>query len=231
MEFVLKDNKLLKLVFSKTNIGNRTKNLDEHGHISGENWSISYIIDGFYHSDYARDSSLNINDLFKPLDRNDMDQLLSLLDLSITKIENTTGKASAVFALCCDSFMHIISCGDTRAYLLSQKIRTRDHSQAQHLIDIGKFKENSPILHNTLKQLRRCLEKGSNINDLDTKEYKEVEDLILCSDGIWNKVSNDNEFYNVGSKEHANELFNVAKKISPLDNQTLLYLQSPRGLN
>jgi len=217
---------LLQLIFSKTSIGNRTENLDKHGHISGDNWSISYIIDGFHHSDYANHLSANINDLFQPLDVQNMTQLLSLLNLSITKVKSTSGKASAVFALCCNNSMRIITCGDTRAYLLNKKARTKDHSQAQHLIDIGKFKDNNQILHRTLKQLRRCLDKTSSIDDLDTTTYKDVEDLILCSDGIWNKINSDNQFYDVASEEHASDLFYIATKIEPLDNQTLMYLRA-----
>lgn len=132
-----KESKLLKLIFSKTNIGNRTENLDRYSHISGDNWSISYVIDGFHHSDYANDLSSNINDVFKQLDVRDMTQLLFLLNQSITKVKSSIGKASVAFALCCNDSMVIVTCGDTRAYLLNRKVRTKDHSQAQHLIDIG----------------------------------------------------------------------------------------------
>ena len=60
---------------------------------------------------------------------------------------------------------------------------------------------------------------------MDKSRYENVEDLILCSDGVWNKVNSDDMFYNVNSKEHARELFNIAMGTGPLDNQTLMYLR------
>lgn len=88
--------------------------------------------------------------------------------------------------------------GDSRFYLYRDNrlvVRTRDHSRAQELIERGMITEKEAAEHYARNDLTNCLGNGryegpgaavSDIYRLD-----EGDALLLCSDGVWSPLAED----------------------------------------
>jgi PPM family protein phosphatase len=96
-------------------------------------------------------------------------------------------------------------CGDSRIYRMTpQEIlwRTRDHSIPQDLLDIGLITEEELVHHPEQNQLTRSI----NVNQLhriDIKlspAIKSNETFVLCSDGFWEYVRQE-EFLQLADLE------------------------------
>lgn len=92
------------------------------------------------------------------------------------------------------SWIHI---GDSRLYLFRsgrRLLRTRDHSSAQMLVDLGEINEAEMATHPAQNRLYRSL--GNNESpkpELGGEELVTGDLLVLCSDGVWGHI-NDSEF-------------------------------------
>jgi serine/threonine protein phosphatase PrpC len=218
---------MLSLYFSETYQGDRSENLDRFNHIKGSNWTISYILDGYGLATphYVDELTLNIKSQIIGLGKTTKKQIFIAIDQAISSTTESKGKASAVFAICIDSETHLISIGDTRAYLLDSKARTKDHSQVQHLIDNGAVSSEKANQHPLRKYLRRSLKGGHSIDSFDIYENIEDDTIILCSDGFWCNFSDD-DIFNIENTKDAAHIFNTSKKlnIGNADNQTLIFL-------
>lgn len=94
-------------------------------------------------------------------------------------------------------WMHV---GDSRCYHFrdGQRLsRTRDHSAAQILVDLGEISEAEIANHPDQNRLYRSLGEGMLIKpEIGEAAVMEDDLLVLCSDGVWSQIS-DQEVWTV----------------------------------
>jgi serine/threonine protein phosphatase PrpC len=124
--------------------------------------------------------------------------------------------------------------GDSRAYLIhSGKIEqiTRDHSYVQRLYELGQLEDaaNHPIKN----VLYRALGQGESLEvDVYTKRLPAMSFLLLCSDGLWGQVR-DQDILDIIAR-HSNaqaacaELIMAANQAGGVDNVSAILVQIPR---
>ena len=87
-------------------------------------------------------------------------------------------------------WMHI---GDSRFYHLRagrRLVRTRDHSTAQMLMELGEISEAEIANHPDQNRLYRCLGGGQPAKpEIGSGSVSTGDLLVLCSDGLWEHVS------------------------------------------
>jgi serine/threonine protein phosphatase PrpC len=86
--------------------------------------------------------------------------------------------------------------GDSRAYLIynDQRIETitRDHSLVRRLEELGQITSAEAAVHPQRNVLYRALGQGETLDaDLLTVPFPVGSYLLLCSDGLWGVVSDD----------------------------------------
>ena len=103
----------------------------------------------------------------------------------------TTLVAAAVF----DDQAVIAHLGDSRAYLLRDgRLRrlTRDHSRVQELVDNGTITPEQAKDHPDRSMLTRNLGHRPSVEpDIATEPLQPGDRLLLCSDGLWGALSED----------------------------------------
>lgn len=209
--------------------GDREQNLDRHGHIDKDNWSFSYLLDGFeiVEPHYVDDLVTKFKEMESlPVSLN-LNDLVNELSVILCSIKNIKGKASVIFVVCADKKTSIFFAGDTRAYLLNSQTRTKDHSIAQGLITEGKLSSEILPHHPYRKYLTKRLQEGSCIEDLDRLDLEEAEDMILCSDGIWSCIREDEHFFQLALSDGGiRQIYEEAKKGKiQNDNMTIMHLK------
>lgn len=86
--------------------------------------------------------------------------------------------------------------GDSRAYLRKDDGTlvqlTRDHSFVNRLIEVGQLSAEDALDHPKRNVLYRAIGQPEDLDvDVITRALKSGERLLLCSDGLWNLVSDD----------------------------------------
>jgi serine/threonine protein phosphatase PrpC len=87
--------------------------------------------------------------------------------------------------------------GDSRAYALSIDGRvetlTRDHSLVRRLEELGQITSEEASTHFQRNVLYRAIGQGEVLEpDIFTMPFPQPGFLLLCSDGLWSVLSNDN---------------------------------------
>jgi PPM family protein phosphatase len=89
----------------------------------------------------------------------------------------------------------LVNVGDSRAYLFSEASLTRltqDHSLTAALIDHGELREDEATQHPYYGILTRALGVGSDVEiDQATLDVKDGDRIVLCSDGLFTEVSDE----------------------------------------
>jgi serine/threonine protein phosphatase PrpC len=217
--------------FSCTHIGDRESNLDKVGFISGTEWFVGFLVDGFKEGKPHYAESLH---------HNLMQSLRSLLDehrtVTIKDIEGALdsgfgvacgdGKASIVIVASSGGESKVYHAGDTRAYFLPNAERTTDHTLAQKMIEQGDSPVSSLRLHPYRKYLTKSVDCCSSLGCLDQKFTPNYERLILCSDGFWSLVDCD-DIAKISSKTVANTTFEKSLRLNQgkRDNMSLVYIE------
>ncbi len=100
-----------------------------------------------------------------------------------------------IAAVCTDEFVSIGHIGDSRAYLGNEHgftAKTEDHSLVQELVRSGQISEKEAEHHPRKNVVLRVLGTEPEIKmDLHTLQIEEGQSVLLCSDGLSNKVSAD----------------------------------------
>ncbi len=82
--------------------------------------------------------------------------------------------------------------GDSRAYFIDQdtvQVVTRDHSLVERLKELGQLSEEEAAIHPQRNVLYRAIGQGSNLEvDVSTQSIPENAYMLLCSDGLWGVV-------------------------------------------
>lgn len=130
------------------------------------------------------------------------------------------------------SDLHIANVGDSRAYLYRNNklsLLSKDHSLVAELVEEGKITKEEARTHrqrNIVTQVigidpfTECYQKKVNLKEKDT--------IILCSDGLWDMLS-DEEIKEVLAKKKSpksscEELINAAKLAGGEDNITVIVI-------
>jgi protein phosphatase len=114
---------------------------------------------------------------------------------------------------------HIVHVGDSRAYLITTKEieqLTRDHSLAQRLIELGQLTQDESKDHPQRNVLYRAIGQMSEIEvDTLTRRLQPGVQVLLCSDGLWGWVSDEEMFDIVSNATHPQE---ACEKLVALSN-------------
>ncbi len=129
---------------------------------------------------------------------------------------------TVVAAICTNEFITIAHVGDSRGYLLNESgfnQLTDDHSLVNELMKSGEISENEAITHPQKNVLLKALGTKQDINpEIKTIPWEEENRLLLCSDGLSNKINNS-------------ELSNIVKKVNTEEEieEKLIKLANDRG--
>lgn len=94
--------------------------------------------------------------------------------------------------------------GDSRAYAIHSygggEALTRDHSLVKRLEELGQISPEEAAIHPQRNVLYRALGQGEILEpDIFTAPFPITGYLLLCSDGLWSVLSDDNLFHHVAS--------------------------------
>lgn len=97
-----------------------------------------------------------------------------------------------VIAVCTDEFITIAHIGDSRCYIYKNdglKQITEDHSLVNELVRSGQISADDAEFHPRKNVLLRALgTEESVVCDIQTMEWETGSKILLCSDGLTNKV-------------------------------------------
>lgn len=128
----------------------------------------------------------------------------------------------------------IVNVGDSRIYLLEgEKLRqiSKDHSLVQEMVDNGKIKPEQIYTHPLRNIISRCLGLGAKVAiDLFHEALKPGTSLLLCSDGLWEMVR-DNEMRDIllasnSAQSACDRLIARANENGGVDNITAIVLRA-----
>ncbi|EZP77991.1 protein serine/threonine phosphatase [Parageobacillus genomosp. 1] len=137
-----------------------------------------------------------------------------------------------VSAICTDQFATVGHIGDSRCYLFNkngfQQI-TEDHSLVNELVKKGQISKEDAEHHPRKNVLLRALGTEREVKlDMKTVSIDEHDMLLLCSDGLSNKVSEEMMLHILNSDdplEHkAQALIDLANERGGEDNITLVII-------
>lgn len=138
-----------------------------------------------------------------------------------------------VAAICTDRFASIVNVGDSRCYILNEngfQQLTNDHSLVNELVRSGQISKEDAEHHPMKNVVLRALGTEEKVNmDVKTIIFEEDDKLLLCSDGLSNKVT-EAEMSNIlkGNQslaEKATELVELANNHGGEDNITLVIVE------
>lgn len=140
---------------------------------------------------------------------------------------------TVVLSVCLEESITIAHIGDSRAYLFSDnefKQLTNDHSLVNELIRTGQITKGDAEQHPRKNVLIRAVGTEETVNpDIGTVGWSDGDCLLLCSDGLTNKVS-DEEMAKLFQRfeqleEMTKELIHLANERGGEDNITLAILE------
>ncbi|OQM46272.1 protein phosphatase [Anoxybacillus sp. UARK-01] len=156
-----------------------------------------------------------------------------LFDHSLRHIECQGMGTTIVSAICTDQFVTIGHIGDSRCYLFNQhgfQQITEDHSLVNELVKTGQISKEDAEHHPRKNVLLRALGTEKSVKlDIKTIEVEERDRLLLCSDGLSNKVSEQSMMDILTSEqsleEKAQALVHLANEHGGEDNITLVIVE------
>ncbi len=132
-----------------------------------------------------------------------------------------------------DHFTTIAHVGDSRCYILNDsgfKQLTEDHTLVNELVRTGQITKEDAEHHPRKNWILRALGTEKDVKiDIKTIMFEEGDFLLLCSDGLSNKVS-DNVMVQILQNEDsleqkASSFVNIANENGGEDNITLIILE------
>lgn len=91
--------------------------------------------------------------------------------------------------------VHVVNVGDSRAYIITRdRIRqiTKDHSLVQLLVDAGAVRPQDAPKHPQRNVLVQSVGKEEHVGiDSFQERIDEESYLLLCSDGLWDELTNE----------------------------------------
>jgi protein phosphatase len=129
-------------------------------------------------------------------------------------------------------FAHV---GDCRLYVIGLEgqliLKTKDHSLVKRLIDLGEITENEASFHPQRNVLYRALGQDDPfVADIDQFILKKGERLLICSDGLWG-VLDENQMNKIINDKHLSfekivcELVDAANELGGPDNISVVLVE------
>lgn len=142
-----------------------------------------------------------------------------------------------ICALVRDKDAYIAHVGDSRAYVLTEEGLeqiTEDHSLVDRLVSAGRLTPDEAAVHPQRNVLYRAVGQGGTLEvDTHVRGMQSGERLLLCSDGLWGMVEEDeivSLIRNASSSQAACEdLVAAANQAGGSDNITAVLYRSPLG--
>lgn len=137
-----------------------------------------------------------------------------------------------VITICTYEFITIAHIGDSRCYLFSNdgfKQVTEDHSLVNELIRAGQLSEDEAHLYPRQNVLVKALGTEEQVSaDIQTIGWEKGNKILLCSDGLTNKLSADeiSDFIhaNKNMKEIGQDMIHLANERGGEDNISLVII-------
>jgi serine/threonine protein phosphatase PrpC len=126
--------------------------------------------------------------------------------------------------------------GDSRAYAVypdgKMEILTRDHSLVKRLEELGQITPEEAAIHPQRNVLYRALGQGEPFDpDIITAPVPLKGYLLLCSDGLWGAVSEEEMFKTITStpslQKSCQKLVEAANKAGGPDNISVILARMP----
>jgi len=145
------------------------------------------------------------------------------------------GGTTVTIAVIMGDLAYIAHVGDSRAYLITEdgiEQITRDHSLVQRLIELDQLTLEEAAEHPQRNVLYRAIGQSETLDvDAITRRLPPHSRLILCSDGLWNLVSEQAIHETVlrfgNPQEACNKLVDMANERGGPDNITVILVQVP----
>lgn len=139
---------------------------------------------------------------------------------------------TVVAATCIKQFLHVANVGDSRLYVVSDKIRqiTRDHSLVEEMVRLGGLAKEEARYHPDKNIITRAIGASDTVDaDFFTVELKEGDIVLMCSDGLTNMLE-DEEIRMIMNKqrdivEKAQELVKAANNNGGKDNIAVILIE------
>ena len=130
---------------------------------------------------------------------------------------------------------HVVHVGDSRVYLITKdniEQITRDHSLVQRLIELDHITREEADGHPQKNVLYRAIGQSENLEvDTLTRRLPPNSRLMLCSDGLWGQVHED-EIQTIvmenTPQDACDKLVALANTRGGMDNITTVILKVPR---
>jgi len=125
--------------------------------------------------------------------------------------------------------------GDSRAYICSRdgmKQITRDHSLVERLCELGQITIEEAAVHPQRNVLYRAIGQGDNLEvDIATHAVPQDATLLLCSDGLWGVVG-DEQMHRIikdapSLQQACNDLVMAANNAGGPDNISVILVYFP----
>lgn len=138
-----------------------------------------------------------------------------------------------VAAICTDRFTTVANIGDSRCYILNEtgfQQLTDDHSLVNELVRTGQISKEDAEHHPMKNVVLRALGTEESVSiDIKTIIFEEGDLLLLCSDGLSNKVT-ESEMIDMLESEtdlnaKASSLIELANNHGGEDNITLVIVE------
>ncbi len=135
-----------------------------------------------------------------------------------------------------NNIAHIAHVGDSRAYLLPEEGGmeqiTRDHSLVQRLIELDQITPEEATTHEQRNVLYRAIGQSDDLEvDTLTRRLPARSRLLLCSDGLWGMMADDDIQDIVSNtpdpQEACDKLIALANTQGGNDNITAVLLKMP----
>lgn len=157
--------------------------------------------------------------------------------LEVSKDSTKTGMGSTLVAIKLDTNNNVIlNVGDSRAYLFRADIirqLSKDHTLVQQLYELGQIDREEMKTHEKSHILTQCIGGNSkcdvNPNLVFDYKFREGDILLLCSDGLYNKVNEDEIeeilSMNTNIKTIGDKLVERANELGGDDNITIVLVE------
>lgn len=145
------------------------------------------------------------------------------------------GGTTVTIAVIMGDLAYIAHVGDSRAYLITEdgiEQITRDHSLVQRLIELDQLTLEEAAEHPQRNVLYRAIGQSETLDvDAITRRLPPRSRLVLCSDGLWNLVSEQTIHETVlrfgNPQEACSKLVDMANERGGPDNITVILVQVP----
>lgn len=152
---------------------------------------------------------------------------------SLAKAECEGMGTTIVISICTDEFITIGHVGDSRCYVLNEhgfKQVTNDHSLVNELLRLGEITKEDAEHHPQKNVVLKALGTEEKVTpDITILEWEENNKLLLCTDGLTDKVfENELSDYIEQSKEISkmgNNLIELANARGGEDNISLIIIK------